>query len=73
MHDDEGKRGTTSNEMANNYVHKTKPALFSFSIFLSHKVWWWGRGSLPVVRARVRLVTHGVSGSPNRGKRETRE
>jgi len=36
------------------------PALASFGIFLSHKGLVFSEGSLPVVMARVRLVTHGV-------------
>ncbi|MBN2266809.1 MAG: hypothetical protein JW725_00515 [Candidatus Babeliaceae bacterium] len=44
----------------NNCVHKTTPALASFGILLSHSGPVLGRGSLPVVRARVRRVTHRV-------------
>jgi hypothetical protein len=39
------------------------PALASFGIFLSHNGLVLGEGSLPVVMARVRLVTHRVGRS----------
>ncbi len=48
-------------ESPNNCVHKTTPALASFDIVLSHTGLVFGEASLPVVRARVRLVTHRVS------------
>jgi len=41
-------------------VHKTTPALASFNIPLSHNGLVLCEGVLPVVRARVRLVTHRV-------------
>ncbi len=43
-----------------NCVHKTKTARGSFIICLSHNVLVLSYVSLPVIRARVRLVTHRV-------------
>jgi len=46
---------------ANNALQQTKTALASFNIFLSHNGLLPRVGSLPVVRARFRLLKASVS------------
>jgi hypothetical protein len=48
--------------LANKALQKTRNALVSFDILLSHKVWVVILGSLPVIMARFGLLSAGVSG-----------
>jgi hypothetical protein len=47
--------------LANKALQKTRTALVSFDILLSHKVWVVILGSLPVIMARFGLLSAGVS------------
>ena len=46
--------------LANKALQKTRTALVSFDILLSHKVWVVILGSLPVIMARFGLLSAGV-------------